>query len=155
MEQDHNCPIQYGSICVQYCEENGQTIEDKKEAFHLLTPCECKLALSIIIWMSTLYLLGMGLRRMTRERYGFSAEYLLILLAIAHNLIFFIALFVVAAEQHGRSEGIDVWRCLLALEAGAAAFFLWNLYGLYMILLPRPINPGNFHNFLLRHRRQG
>ena len=138
-------------MCVQYCERNGQTIEDKEDPFHLFSPCGCKFALSVFFWITTLTLIILFIL-FTRRRHRLRDDDICIAIAtFIINFIFLLLTYLAAGSK--RHEGFSTWRCV---PIGAFIFPWWNLsVFLIVVLLVPPINPGHFHDLNLRRRRQG
>ena len=137
MDQSPKCPIQYGSICLQYCDLSGKTVEKEEHEEPVCPSCVCKLHLYVFMGISALFILWKLMRRL-RVGEGNMVDWLGILL----NFIVFMLAFLAAAKRGETAHAM--WWCLIM---GALAF--WNIIEVITELL----DPRHFRDLTFWRRR--
>ena len=141
MEQNLKCPLQYGSICLQYCELSGKTVEEEEDE-PVCASCVCKLYLYVFMGILALFILWMLVRRRRVEE-GNRINWLgIALIVFVPAYIVFVIAFLAAAVQGETVHAM--WWCLIT---GALAF--WNI----MEVITELLDPRHFRNMTFSRRR--
>ena len=126
------------------CARSELVMGEDQEPLDLFTPCGCKFALCVLFWISTLFILIVGMRRHRLWRQGMG---LLII-----NFIFLVLQFLAASADSKLYARSFTWRCVPI----GTSFFPWlNVCGILVVYLFPPTDPGHLQGLDIRRRRQG
>ena len=134
------------------CARSELVMGEDQEPLNLFTPCGCIFALWVLLWISTLFILlvGMGrrLRPMRLDRLGMCS----VIFTIIDNIIFLVHALMEASVG---SKCFSTWWCLpIGYFFFPLGVIFVNLCVILMVLAP-PTDQGHLHDLNLRRRRQG